>query len=196
MTKKIAILVASLGFIAFAATSCGDDDPSGPGTTNPPSTLSSYQMKYAVVVTDPNIFEVADVVVEYIDTPDTVVRDTVKSGEWSKLVKLNKSKTVRYGLEARLFAKDNATLTQSQYDFHVNIASQFFNVFSNGEAYYQATFNSDKAAGIFNRTSTKVAKAELQGEEGKQLINSSSTYFCRSETQDVDTLTMSVFPWK
>ena len=144
-------MAAVLGLTAFSAVSCGDDDNnSGGGGTTPPTDIVSYKIKYTVKLTDPNIMEAADVLVEYLDTDGRTQKDTVKEAQWTKEVSLMKGKKVNYGLEARLFAKQNPELTKDTYNFDIDISSPMFNVYNNGENYFSANVRSHGHGGILS----------------------------------------------
>ena len=205
MKKRIALIAAAVGFAAFSVVSCGgNDEPSGSGNDYVWENLSGYRIEYNVKLKDPNVTEVADVLVEYLGSDGGTYKDTLKGSEWTKTVSIPLGKTIKYGLEARYFAKDDAVLTHDRYDFGIDLTSPFYNVYLDGPAVQMAKVTGHGYAGILNvegaiEPNITRSKAYLMTSDGKEDVDSTNTYFCISVRTDgvkPDSLSKHVFVWK
>ena len=151
------LLAAATLALASGVASCGNDDPpTGDGIDYTEKVVTGYRMQYNMKLADPNVREVADVLVTYIDAEGKEVEDTMDGQEWQKTVVMPSGKEQTYGLAARFASKQSPVMSQDEYDFAVDLTSGIYTLYSNGSAMMLAWAT--------NRESQGILKADADGE--------------------------------
>ena len=127
------LLAAATLALASGVASC-DDPPTGDGIDYTEKVVTGYRMQYNMKLADPNVREVADVLVTYIDAEGKEVEDTMDGQEWQKTVVMPSGKEQTYGLAARFASKQSPVMSQDEYDFAVDLTSGIYTLYSNGSA--------------------------------------------------------------
>lgn len=181
--KGYALFAAALVAVAFGFTACGDDDPpSGPGLDYTEQRITGYRMQYSMKLADPNVRDIADVLVTYIDADGKQVEDTMDGRTWNKTVVMPNGSAQNCGLAARFSAKDNPVFAHDEYDFSVDLESVFSRMYANGKVLTLAWPTNEKWKGILRPDNdgnfrTLRSADYLQTSYGREDIDSTLTYF-------------------
>lgn len=188
---------------AFAMAACGDSDaPSGPGLDYGDKVVSGYRMEYSVELADPNVREVADVLVEYVGADGTTMRDTMEGATWQKTVAFGPSGDHTYGLAAR-FASTGGPAAQASYDFGADITSRLYVTYTNASPmFYMSTVN-DSSYGILKPLldgsfNTVRSAAYVTSPLGRADIDTTAVAYCfaiKRLESGKDSLVKSRFPF-
>ena len=172
------LLAAATLALASGVASCGNDDPpTGDGIDYTEKVVTGYRMQYNMNLADPNVREVADVLVTYFDAEGKEVEDTMDGQEWQKTVVMPSGKEQTYGLAARFASKQSPVMSQDEYDFAVDLTSGIYTLYSNGSAMMLAWAT--------NRESQGILKADADGEY--RTTRSASYLVTPQAREDMDT---------
>lgn len=174
---------AALAAVALGVAACGNDDsPSGPGIDYGDKYVTGYRMEYSVKLADPNVHEVADVLVTYIDADGSELEDTLYGQEWAKTVVMPKGNSQTYGLAARFASKEAPVLTHDTYDFAVDLTSRIFTLYSTGSQMLLASPTNHVSKGILlpdndGETRSVRSASYLVTPQAREDMDTTTTYF-------------------
>ena len=194
---------ALCGAIALGMTACGDDDaPGGPGLDYGEKVVTGYRMDYNVSLADPDVHEVADVIVEFVGADGSISRDTMDGQMWHKTVSFPLATKVTYGLAARFAAKDAPTLTKEQYDFAADLTSHVYTTYNNASPMPLLSPKNHTGKGILlplqdGSSNTVRSAGYLSSQAGREDIDTTSVSYYQTIERlqsGADTLLISTFP--
>ena len=194
---------ALCGAIALGMTACGGDDaPGGPGLDYGEKVVTGYRMDYNVSLADPDVHEVADVIVEFVGADGSISRDTMDGQMWHKTVSFPLATKVTYGLAARFAAKDAPTLTKEQYDFATDLTSHVYTTYNNASPMPLRSPKNHTGKGILlplqdGSSNTVRSAGYLSSQAGREDIDTTSVSYYQTIERlqsGADTLLISTFP--
>lgn len=175
-------LFALAAVVAATLASCGDDELTGSGNDYSYKSTSHYRLDYSVDLADEDVLDVADLIVEYLDSLGNKCRDTVTSSSWTRTVNFARAAQINCALTAQYSAKDNATMNKSEYDFDVDLASPTYRVYSDGSVLFYGQIHANGYSGALGHddeksSSTTLTAAYLATQYGRNRVDSTSAHF-------------------
>lgn len=204
--NKMKITFSVIGIAASMMMACaGKEEYNGLGHDGLDYDGETVAMKvfYNVKLSDPNVHEVANVLVQYIDSLGNTQQDTLNGDTWAKAVVYKRMSTMNYGLAAHYFSKKNATLTKESYHFGADLTSKVFQISSMGDSLQVGKFTSLKNEKDNECTSilryykdSSMDKAEASTQAGRDAIDTTMVYFRLTSLKSDSAIVRSKFVWK
>ncbi len=168
----------------FLSVGCSENDDSGSNRKAYTGPTVAEKLYYTVQLNDPNVLEVADLLVQYLKADGSIVQDTVRSSRWSKSVVFTPGKDVFFSLAAKYFAKDITSPSKSSYDFGLSLSSPLYYMNAKGDSLFAGSVKPRESdcSGIFKFPQTTLAAAEIQSGLWRKDIDSTMIYFNMNDT--------------
>lgn len=197
MNKNLVFVFAALTLLAACA---GKEEYNGldHGGIKYEGETVAYKVNYTVKLNDPNVHEVADVLVQYIDAEGSVRQDSVTGIQWQKPVTYKKTATMEYGLAAHFFAKRNPSSTAVAYDFGADLSSALLQLSSAGDSLQIAVLRSQKddCTGLLRYGDGKMSREEALSQDGAGRMDTTSVYFRYTSLNNDSAMVRKKFEWK
>lgn len=168
----------------FLIAGCSESDDSGSNRNAYTGPTVAERLSYTVKLNDPNVLEVADLLVQYLKADGSIAQDTVRTGRWSNTVTFTPGKDVYFTLAAKYFAKNVASPSKSSYDFGLSLSSPLYYMNAKGDSLFIGYVKPREGdcSSIFKLTQTTLTAAEILSEQGRADIDSSMIYFNMNDT--------------